>query len=135
MSQNSSSALRQRDCLSRVRRASTSLSDISPWTLLSLVRTLTLFVNFSFSPTTAKAREKQQQPQPQRQCEERTCRTRDSYPNTQTPPKQSVVQHFTGTCQALEESVSIESKRKCNLPFMNAFHFSHTGWLKAVFLG
>lgn len=54
LGQNSSSAFRQRDCLSRVRRASTSAADSSPWTLLSLVRTLTLLVIFSFSPTTAK---------------------------------------------------------------------------------
>lgn len=54
--QNSSSALRQRDSLSRVRRASASATDSSPWTLLSLVRTLTLLVIFSFSPTTAKTR-------------------------------------------------------------------------------
>ena len=53
--QNSSSAWRQRDCFSSDRRASTSLSGSSPWTLLSLVRTLTLLVIFSFSPTTAKA--------------------------------------------------------------------------------
>lgn len=52
--QNSSSALRQRDCLSRVRRASTSAADNTPWILLSLVRTLTPLVIFSFSPTTAK---------------------------------------------------------------------------------
>lgn len=52
--QNSSSAFRQRDCLSRVRRASTSAANSSPWILLSLVRTLTLLVIFSFSPTTAK---------------------------------------------------------------------------------
>lgn len=56
LNQNSSSALLQRDCLSRVRRASTSATDSSPWTLLSLVRTLTLLVIFSFSPTTAKTR-------------------------------------------------------------------------------
>lgn len=54
LDQNSSSAFRQRDCLSRVRRASTSATDSSPWTLLSLVRTLTQLVIFSFSPTTAK---------------------------------------------------------------------------------
>ena len=53
--QNSSSAWRQRDCFNSDRRASTSLSGSSPWTLLSLVRTLTLLVIFSFSPTTAKA--------------------------------------------------------------------------------
>lgn len=52
--QNSSSALRQRDSLSRVRRASASATDISPWTLLSLVRTLTVLVIFSFSPTTVR---------------------------------------------------------------------------------
>lgn len=52
VAQNSSSALRQRDCLSRVRRAITSDTDSSPWILLSLVRTLTPLVIFSFSPTT-----------------------------------------------------------------------------------
>lgn len=57
LDQNSSSAFRQRDCLSRVRRARTSANDSSPWTLLSLVRTLTLLVIFSFSPTTAKTPE------------------------------------------------------------------------------
>lgn len=54
LDQNSSSAFLQRDCLSRARRASTSATDSSPWTLLSLVRTLTPLVIFSFSPTTAK---------------------------------------------------------------------------------
>ncbi|TNN48479.1 hypothetical protein EYF80_041310 [Liparis tanakae] len=54
--QNSSSALGQRHCLSRVSRASTSAADSSPWTLLSRVRTLTPPVVLSFSPTTAETR-------------------------------------------------------------------------------
>lgn len=57
LDQNSSSAFWQRDCLSRVRRAITSDTGSSPWTLLSLVRTLTLLVIFSFSPTTAKTQD------------------------------------------------------------------------------
>lgn len=50
--QNSSSALRLLDAFSCFRRSMQSVRLLSPWTLLSRVRTFTVSLLFSFSPTT-----------------------------------------------------------------------------------
>lgn len=52
--QNSSSAFRVRDCLRFFNLSMAEVTEISPWILLSLVRTFTALFVSSFSPTTVE---------------------------------------------------------------------------------
>lgn len=52
--QNSSSAFRVRDCLRFFSLSMVEITEISPWILLSLVRTFTAWFVSSFSPTTVE---------------------------------------------------------------------------------